>query len=340
VLLEALELLEEAFWSAVAVEGVAFWSEDDPVVLLVEGFCAVVLEVAAFWSAVELVLGEVVALVLGEVLEEAALWSVELGVVLVALDVVLLVEVVSVELLVEAGGFTGALALSLWAPAGLVVVAAGWLLVLEEAELWSVEELGVDAGGFTGAFALSGCDPDCVVLVVAAGAFALLVSVVGVLLLPGATGVVLPFEVLVLVEDALWSVLLAVEPIDPEVAPAPIEPAPELPEAWLLVHESEIMLTELTCREPSLARVPCTWTWWPSCGFRTELSPCRLTVWPLSAERTQLPPDCFRQPLSEPDWLPEVALLVEVDVWLPPWPLVSVLTLAPLAAPGWSVVLP
>jgi hypothetical protein len=299
VLLEALELLEEAFWSAVAVEGVAFWSEDDPVVLLVEGFCAVVLEVAAFWSAVELVLGVVVALVLGEVLEEAALWSVELGVVLVALDVVLLVEVVSVELLVEAGGFTGALALSLWAPAGLVVVAAGWLLVLEEAELWSVEELGVDAGGFTGAFALSGCDPDCVVLVVAAGAFALLVSVVGALLLPGATGVVLPFEVLVLVEDALWSVLLAVEPIDPEVAPAPIEPAPELPEAWLLVQESEIIFTELTCSEPSLARVPETCTSCPSCGFRTELSPWRFTLWPLSAESTQLPPDCFRQPFSE-----------------------------------------
>jgi hypothetical protein len=284
-----------------------------------------VLEGAAFWSAVELVLGELVV--------DAALWSVELGVVLVALDVVVLVEVVSVEL-VEAGGFTGALALSLWAPAGLVVVAAGWLLVLEEAELWSVEvELGVDAGGFTGAFALSGCAPACVVLVVAAGAFALLVSVVGALLLPGVTGVLLLFVVLV-VEDALWSVLLAVAPIDPELEVAPMDPAPELPEAWLLVHESEIMFTELTCREPSLARVPCTWTWWPSCGFRTELSPWRFTVWPLSAERTQLPPDCFRQPLSEPDSLLEVALLVGVEVWLPPWPLVSVLTFAPLAAPG------
>jgi hypothetical protein len=27
-------------------------------------------------------------------------------------------------------------------------------------------------------------------------------------------------------------------------------------EAWLLVQESEIMFTELTCNEPSLARVP------------------------------------------------------------------------------------
>ena len=50
------------------------------------------------------------------------------------------------------------------------------------------------------------------------------------------------------------------------------------PEAWLLVQESEIMLTELTCSEPSLLRVPWTWTWCPSCGFRMELSPCRLML--------------------------------------------------------------
>ena len=59
------------------------------------------------------------------------------------------------------------------------------------------------------------------------------------------------------------------------------------------------MLTELTCKEPSLARVPWICTWCPSCGFRMELSPCRLTLWPLSAASTQFPPDCFRQPRME-----------------------------------------
>lgn len=87
-------------------------------------------------------------------LEAAALWSVVLGaavleavefwsVVLVVLDVV--------ELL------------------GALVLAAA---------LWSLE-LGVVAGGFTGALALSPCAGAWVVLVVAAGAFALFVSVVG-----------------------------------------------------------------------------------------------------------------------------------------------------------------
>lgn len=119
--------------------------------------------------------------------------------------------------------------------------------------------------------------------------------------------------VVVLVAEALWSVLLPVAPV----------------EAWLLVQESETMFTELTCIEPSLARVPETCTSCPSCGFSTELSPWRLTVWPLSAESTQLPPDCFRQPLSEFWSAPEV-VLVAVEFW----PLVSVFTFAPLAAPG------
>lgn len=59
--------------------------------------------------------------------------------------------------------------------AGAVVVAGA---VLEAAAFWSVE-LGVCAGGFTGALALSPCEGAWVEFVVAAGAFALLVSVVG-----------------------------------------------------------------------------------------------------------------------------------------------------------------
>jgi hypothetical protein len=180
-------------------------------------------------------------------------------------------------------------------------------------------------------------------LVVAAGAFALVVSFVGCCALPGAAGVLLP-DVL-LVEAALWSVLLGAVVLLAvafwsvllvllaaafwSVLLLPVAPA------WLLVHESEIMLTELTWTEPSLARVPWIWTSCPSCGFSTELSPCRLTVWPLSAERTQLPPDCFRQPRSEFWSLLEFVLVAEVF-----WPLVSVFTVAPLAAPGWSMVLP
>jgi hypothetical protein len=98
VLLAAL-LPEEAFWSAVALWPAlvlleaAFWSVLLGVVALAGGFCAVlVLEAAAFWSAV-------VLLVL-----EAEFWSV---------------------VLLEAGGLTGALALFDCAPAGLFVVAAG-----------------------------------------------------------------------------------------------------------------------------------------------------------------------------------------------------------------------
>jgi hypothetical protein len=71
--------------------------------------------------------------------------------------------------------------------AGAVVVAGAVLLAA--AAFWS--ELGVVAGGFTGALALSPCEGAWVVLVVAAGAFALLVSVVGVWLLPAGAGVLL-----------------------------------------------------------------------------------------------------------------------------------------------------
>ncbi len=133
-----------------------------------------------------------------------------------------------------------------------VVVVLLAAVVLEAAAFWSDVEAVPCAGGFTGALALSAWLGACVVLVVACGAFALLVSVVGAWALPGAAGVVLE----VLLEAALWSVLLgavvlvaeAVWPLLPAIAP--------VLEAWLLVQESEIMLTELTCNEPSLARVP------------------------------------------------------------------------------------
>ena len=94
----------------------------------------------------------------------------------------------------------------------------------------------------------------------------------------------------------------------PAAAPAPA--------AWLLVQESEIILTELTCNGPSLERVPWTWTWCPSCGFSMELSPCKFTLWPLSAASTQFPPDCFRQPFMELDWSLVADVLVAVEfVW-------------------------
>ena len=124
------------------------------------------------------------------------------------------------------------------AVAGAVEVAGAVLLVA--AAFWSVVlgVLGVCAGGFTGALALSE-DAPAGLLVVAAGAFALLVSVVGVWLLPGVTGGLLL--------AALWSAELAGAA---ELAAAPEEAADEsdgaVLDAWLLVQESEIMFTELT----------------------------------------------------------------------------------------------
>jgi hypothetical protein len=272
--------LEVAFWSAAValLEGVAFCSL--PVVLLAGGFWAVVELAAAFWSAVE-VLGEVVlAGGVWAVVLEAALWSVA----------------VVVELVV----------------AGAVVLVA--------AAFWSVE-LGVCAGGFTGALALSLC-ADPWVLVVAAGALALLVSVVGSWALPAGAGVLLLAEVegeaallwsVELVEagdEALDVVEDGAAALDADWSAAEVPAAAPDPAAWLLVQESEIMLTELTCNEPSLARVPWTWTSCPSCGFSMELSPCRLMLWPLSDASTQFPPDCFRQPRIELDW--SLVLVVEV----------------------------
>ena len=81
---------------------------------------------------------------------------------------------------------------------------AGAVLLLAAA-FWSVL-LGVCAGGFTGALALSPAAPAGAVVVVAAGAFALFVSVVGVWLLPEATGGLLLEAVLL---AAFWSAELA-----------------------------------------------------------------------------------------------------------------------------------
>jgi hypothetical protein len=81
-----------------------------------------------------------------------------------------------------------------------------------------------------------------------------------------------------------------VEPVAPAVglftvadvpaapAPAAAPAAPVLFEDVWLVHESEILLTELTWNEPSLAWLPWMETCWPSYCFRLELSPLRLTV--------------------------------------------------------------
>jgi hypothetical protein len=44
--------------------------------------------------------------------------------------------------------------------------------------------------------------------------------------------------------------------LDADVSAAEVPAAAPVPAAWLLVQESEIMFTELTCKEPSLARVP------------------------------------------------------------------------------------
>jgi hypothetical protein len=96
------------------------------------------------------------------------------------------------------------------------------------------------------------------VLVVAAGAFALLVSVVGCWALPGAAGVV------ALEEAALWSVLLGAAVLVAEAFWSVLLPVAPALEAWLFVQESEIMFTEVTCNEPSLARVPWICTWCPS----------------------------------------------------------------------------
>ena len=146
------------------------------------------LEAAAFWSVVVL---------LGAAVLEAAFWS-----------------------------------------AGAVEVAGAVLLLA--AAFWSVVlgVLGVCAGGFTGALALSE-DAPAGLLVVAAGAFALFASVVGVWLLPGAAdGLLLA---------ALWSAELAGAVVLVAAADEAAEESDGAAlDAWLLVQESEIMFTELT----------------------------------------------------------------------------------------------
>jgi hypothetical protein len=135
-------LLEAALWSGLVLG-----------VVLLEAVELGAVEVVELWSA----------LVLGVVLLEAVeLWSVELGGVVLGAVLLEAVELWSVVLGVCAGGFTGELALSLDAPAGFDVVAAGalalfvsvvgvWLLpvvtgvLLLAVLLWSVEVLDAAA---------------------------------------------------------------------------------------------------------------------------------------------------------------------------------------------------
>jgi hypothetical protein len=126
-----------------------------------------------------------------------------------------------------------------------VVVLLG-AAVLDAAAFWSAGAvvvagavlLGVCAGGFTGALALSE-DAPAGLVVVAAGAFALFASVVGVWLLAEDAGALLL--------AAFWSVELAGAVV---LVAAADEAAEEsdgaVLDAWLLVQESEIMFTELT----------------------------------------------------------------------------------------------
>lgn len=121
------------------------------------------------------------------------------------------------------------------------------------AELWSV------AGGFTGALALSAWLP-AGFDVVAAAAFALFASVDW--LLP--VTALLALLAALFAASAVWSAACWPAAAAPVAAPVTAPAAPEtllsVLLAWLLEQESEIMLIELTCKEPSLERVPWTWT--------------------------------------------------------------------------------
>jgi hypothetical protein len=158
-----------------------------------------------------------------------------------------------------AGGFCAVVLeeAALWS--GVVLLAGGFCaVVLDAAALWSavvlLGALGVCAGGFTGALALSEDDPAGLV-VVAAGALALLASVVGVVLLAEGWFAAL-WSADVDGAAELGALLLALGLVEDAAPAAEVPAAAPAPEAWLLVQESEIMLTELTCMEPSLARVP------------------------------------------------------------------------------------
>lgn len=91
---------------------------------------------------------------------------------------------------------------ALWSVVLVLEVEVLGAAALEAVALW-LAELVPCAGGFTGALALSPCVGAWVVLVVAAGALALLVSVVGACALPAGAGVVLLAEVEG--EAELWS---------------------------------------------------------------------------------------------------------------------------------------
>jgi len=115
-----------------------------------------------------------------------------------------------------------------------------------------------------------------------------------------------------LAAPAVWSeALLGVVPAACPVAPALallVEPVASAEEACCFVQVSEILLTEVTWKEPSLACEPCTCTFCPSNGLIEEESPVMFTVWPLSDVSTQFPPDCLRHPVRE-FWAPEDVVL-------------------------------
>jgi hypothetical protein len=370
--LAAFWSLDGAFWPAVLVA--AFWS----LVVLVAAFWS--LEVAAlgavvvdwpdaaFWS---LVLGVVAVEPVAEELvaaEPVALWSVELGgVVVVAAEPVALWSV-------ELGGVVvdGVVAdCPLMLPAEVVLDAFASLVVggCELGVVWLVEDPVV-------LWSLGGVEPEEVLefggteavppalasFVLRGGGTALVFGFVFVwsaLVLPLPTvlegvwlvtgGVVLD-GVCVLVVALLWSGLVVVAGAVP-VCPAPMlleEPvlsaegllvcaevapvvaAPVLPAACWLVQVSEITFTELTCSEPSEDCVPVISTWWASFGLRVESSPITLMVWPLSEASVQLPPDCFRQPRRVVCWPPAFAAVVE-DV-------VVDVVLCEVLGVAWSVV--
>jgi len=88
-----------------------------------------------------------------------------------------------------------------------------------------------------------------------------------------------------LLAELLLGVFMLLE--EPLAAPVELVTSAEVPlaEAELLLHELEIMLMEVTLREPPPLlsppeRVPWTSTWCPSWGFRVELSPVKVTSCP------------------------------------------------------------
>jgi hypothetical protein len=212
----------------------------------------------------------------------------------------------------------GELGVVLWSGvAGVVAVLLdGGVAGVAVCELWSVAE-GAEAG-LAGAF-VAGVEPW------ASGACALAPGAVEVELacwsvepaVAAGEVAVWPGLAVLLLDAALWS---AVDPLaavveDTGCADASVllagaaavasaaaagaaAPLVESEACWL-VQVSEILLTEVTVKEPSLPCVPWTCTFCPSYCLIEEASPARFTLWPLSEVSVQFPPDCLRQPVKE-----------------------------------------